>query len=220
MATQTWANTQLATKQTLIPGLIYQSMFGMTNTNDASFQNYIELRGPSMGIRFNYNNVWTPHSINVDTYNFNTISYGTWRLYDGAGNPLYVGANSLDLTVGGSLYQNSDRRLKDNIKDADLNVIQDILNSVNVRTYSRNDYNTNKSRLCFTTQDIEDVLADDLCNIVSETTSKDDGDNGITTKTLDYARLVTNLWGVCKNLQAQIDILEQQQQPNANTPNI
>ena len=43
---------------------------------------------------------------------------------------LYIGMNSQDLTVSGSVYANSDRRLKDNIKNADLDTIQDVFNQI------------------------------------------------------------------------------------------
>lgn len=47
MATQTWANTQLATKQAAIPGLIYaSSLLSLGVPNKASFQDHLELIGP------------------------------------------------------------------------------------------------------------------------------------------------------------------------------
>ena len=90
MATQTWANTQLATKQAAIPGLIYASSLLGLGTPGASFQDHLELRGSSTSLRFNYNGIWTPHSIYTTQTSFSIFSYADWRLYNFAGNPLYV----------------------------------------------------------------------------------------------------------------------------------
>ena len=88
MATQTWANTQLATKQAVIPGLIHVGSLLGLGTPGASFQDHLELRGSSTSLRFNYNGIWTPHSIYTTQTSFSIFSYADWRLYNFAGNPL------------------------------------------------------------------------------------------------------------------------------------
>jgi len=207
MATQTWANTQLATTQAVIPGLIHVGSLLGLGTPGASFQDHLELRGSSTSLRFNYNGIWTPHSIYTTQTSFSIFSYADWRLYNFAGNPLYVGGSSLNLVCAGTVTQNSDRQLKEDIRDADIQSITSVFDSVNVRTYRRNDYETTRTRIGFISQEVEAALPTEFQNIVGEYTKEEEGKDPIALKTLDYSRLVCILWGVCKNQQAELAAL-------------
>jgi len=207
MATQTWANTQLATKQAVIPGLIHVGSLLGLGTPGASFQDHLELRGSSTSLRFNYNGIWTPHSIYTTQTSFSIFSYADWRLYNCDGNPLYVGGSSLNLVCAGTVTQNSDRQLKEDIRDADIQSITSVFDSVNVRTYKRNDYETTRTRIGFVSQEVEAALPTEFQNMVGEYTKEQEGKDPIALKTLDYSRLVCILWGVCKNQQEELAAL-------------
>jgi len=205
IAERSWTSTQLATKQAAIPGLIYISNLLGLSASGASFQNHIELRGSLMSLRFNYNGIWTPHSITTSQSAFSIFSYANWYLHNLAGTPLYVGGSSLNLVCAGTVTQNSDRSLKDDIRDADIQSITSVFDSVNVRTYRRNDYETTRTRIGFISQEVEAALPTDFQNIVGEYTKEEEGKDPIALKTLDYSRLVCILWGVCKNQERQIE---------------
>ena len=101
------------------------------------------------------------------------------------------------------LLQNdlSDEKVKQNIRDADLDELQAIFDRAAPKRYDRADVDQ-KDRL--------DFLAQDLQN------------GGVTGKTmwggeelltLDYGKLTAVLWGVCKKLQARVDALEKPKKP-------
>ena len=115
---------------------------------------------------------------------------------------------STGLTVNGaitctSLTQTSDERVKDNVQLADLVEIQNIFNNVDVKTYERNDGFLG-SRIGFIAQDFQNTIdyESKFQNIV----------NPIFTEPplvgLDYSRLTTILWGVCKKQQELITNLD------------
>ena len=90
--------------------------------------------------------------------------------------------------------------------------MQAIFDAVEVKTYERNDRNGEK-RVGFIAQDIEAVLPEYFQHIVGQgTISRGENEGGEpieeTIKTVDYSRLVTVLWGVCKGLKQRIEVLE------------
>ena len=105
------------------------------------------------------------------------------------------------------MTQNSDRQLKEDIKDADIQSIMSVFDGVNVRIYKRNDYESAKTRIGFISQEIEDALPTEFQNIVGEYTKEEEGKDPIALKTLDYSRLICILWGVCKKQEHQIAAL-------------
>ena len=113
----------------------------------------------------------------------------------------------MNLVCAGTVTQNSDRQLKEDIRDADLQSITSVFDSVNVRTYRRKDYETTRTRIGFISQEVEAVLPTEFQNIVGEYTKEEEGKDPIALKTLDYSRLVCILWGVCKNQQAELAAL-------------
>ena len=78
-----------------------------------------------------------------------------------------------------------------------------IFDKVSVKTYKRNDFETEKTRIGFLAQDWQEALPTDFQNIVSA--SGEDDMLG-----LDYARISCVLWNVCKSLQTRITALEGQ----------
>ena len=86
--------------------------------------------------------------------------------------------------------------------DADLDVIQSVFNSVEVKTYERMD--VPGQRIGFVANHLVGALAEtNFDNIVQMTYNSENPLWG-----LDYARLTTILWGVCKNQQKQLDQIE------------
>ena len=74
-----------------------------------------------------------------------------------------------------SIAQTSDRRVKDDIQDADGTVMQDIFDAVSSKTYTRNDGVAGK-RLGFIAQDVQEKLPEDWTNLVFEQGEADDGE--------------------------------------------
>ena len=70
-----------------------------------------------------------------------------------------------------------------------------------------------QARCGFIAQDLEAVLPESYRHIVGEgTITRGETEEGEPIEenflTVDYARLVTVLWGTCKNLQSRIEVLE------------
>jgi hypothetical protein len=100
-----------------------------------------------------------------------------------------------------SVIQTSDESIKTNVVDCDLDVIQAVFDAVEVRQYERTD--VEGKRIGFIAQDLVKALPVEFDNITQM--------NYITGNPLlglDYARLNTILWGVCKNLQSRVAALE------------
>ena len=101
-----------------------------------------------------------------------------------------------DLTYNYGLNALSDARLKENIREADLEELQAIFDKAVPKCYDRRDV-PHKSRLGFVAQDFEGAG-------VTGSAHREDQE----LMTLDYSRLLAVLWGVCKKLQARVDALE------------
>ena len=76
-----------------------------------------------------------------------------------------------------------------------------MFNQIEVKQYTRTDHPGN--RIGFIAQDMVAALPDEWSNITRMTY-----DAGNPLWGLDYARLTTILWGVCKNQQARLDQVE------------
>ena len=133
-----------------------------------------------------------------------TVNMRNLRVYTLGGSATI----SKDLTVNGnitctSLTQTSDERVKENVQLADLVEIQNIFDNVDVKIYERNDGPLG-SRIGFIAQDFQNSIDNDskFQNIV----------NPIFTEPpllgVDYSRLTTILWGICKQLQSRVEALE------------
>ena len=114
----------------------------------------------------------------------------------GAGSTTVVKETDGDLTYNYGLNALSDARLKENIREADLEELQAILDKAVPKCYDRTDV-PHKSRLGFVAQDFEGAG-------VTGSAHREDQQ----LMTLDYSRLTAVLWGVCKKLQARVEALE------------
>jgi hypothetical protein len=107
-----------------------------------------------------------------------------------------------------SFTNNSDSKLKDDQQPADLVEIQRVFDAIQVKTYMRNDLGDQK-RIGFIAQEIEAALPEQFKHIVGNGTLKrsEESEEELI-KTIDYSRLTALLWGMVKNLQNRIEILE------------
>ena len=76
-----------------------------------------------------------------------------------------------------------------------------IFDAAEVKTYTRKD--VPGKRVGFIAQDIQEKMPEDISNLVFMTYEAEQP-----LLALDYSRLVTVLWGVCKNMQKRIEVLE------------
>ncbi len=137
----------------------------------------------------------------------------------------FSNATSLTIETSGAVVcnttftNNSDGRLKDNQVTASLAECTAIFDAVDVKTYERNDLG-GQPRVGFVAQELEAVCTGNFAFIVGEGTrqsvsvptgpeTEEAQGEPETFKTVDYARLVTVLWGTVKGLQQRISALEQ-----------
>ena len=101
-----------------------------------------------------------------------------------------------------SLTQTSDKSIKQSIELANLDELQQIFDRVEVKQYHRIDIPGD--RVGFIAQDVQAAISEDskFQNIVNPIYSDKPPLLG-----LDYARLTTILWGVCKKKQMMIEDL-------------
>ena len=114
---------------------------------------------------------------------------------------MYPNGNAV---LTGSLTQNSDARLKDNVEDVELNDCMNMLQNINVKTYTRNDMEEGNKRIGFIAQDVKHNLPEKFDNIIRAIT--DEGEEELLT--MDYARMVCILWKVVQNQEERIKHLE------------
>jgi hypothetical protein len=102
-----------------------------------------------------------------------------------------------------SLVQTSDASIKQNVVDANLAIIQSVFDSVEVKTYERTDI-PGQPRIGFIANEVVDALDETGFDNIARMTY----DTGNPLWGLDYARLTTILWGVCKKQQMRLDQVE------------
>ena len=128
----------------------------------------------------------------------------------------FVNATSLTIEASGAVVCNSsmcntsDSRLKDDQQIANLSTMQTIFDSIEAKTYTRNDLGGQK-RMGFIAQDIEAAMSghESYKFIVGEGSFQRNEDSEVEAiKTVDYSRMTCVLWGVVKNMQKRIDDLE------------
>ena len=218
LATIPYVTTQLALKQNLLAG-VSQTSQNTIHANTTFLQHSLTIKShpapvsrPQAQIFFEYasgaqTQIWA-NSTSLGFYA--PASTAAIHLYTSAGIALQCNANSLNVVVGGSLSQSSDKRLKDDIEDADIEKCVKLLDQISVKTYRRNDFETNKTRIGFIANDWQDAIPPEFQNIVSCNTTTG-GIDGEDVKEdllgLDYSRITCVLWGICKNQQKQIDEL-------------
>ena len=95
--------------------------------------------------------------------------------------------------------------LKTDVQPINEDLCVEIIKSVEPKSYKIIDQINNDKRECgFVAQDLLTLLSPDMQNLVQEV--PDDTYEQI--YAVDYGRLTTILWGVCKNLIKRIEILE------------
>ncbi len=118
-----------------------------------------------------------------------------------------MAANSLNCTVGGTLTQLSDGRLKRDVEPLPYSQCQQVFDAVEVRKYRRIDHEKDKIRCGFVAEEVKNVLPDTMQNVCGVYNYRPNGEEGEEEEYLgiDYARLASVvLWSVCKNQQSQI----------------
>jgi hypothetical protein len=117
---------------------------------------------------------------------------------------LEVSATSNTTTIHGTFVNSSDERLKTDIQQADYTQCQQLFDNVEVKTYKRNDTETELTRLGFIAQDIQQHSSNEWENLVRSFLFEQEDKTQVERLGLDYSRLTCVLWGVCKNQQKQI----------------
>jgi hypothetical protein len=178
----------------------FEAIVNATNTSGSGYASLYTVAGGVTGQMYTGGNVMSistnsNHPIRIATNRFNNPTSLTIE-------------NNGAVVCNTSFTNNSDTRLKDNQQSADLDEIQTVFDAVEVKTYERNDLSGQK-RVGFIAQEFEAVLPEVFKHIVGDGTLKrsEESDEEVI-KTLDYSRLTTILWGVCKRLQNRLDVLE------------
>ena len=107
-------------------------------------------------------------------YLTNASSTSWWQGVVRGSNELVIKTGSNGPTIksngsavlSGSLTQNSDASLKDDVADVDLTDRTDMLEHINVKTYTRDDMEEGNKRLVFIAQDVKAYLPDKFDNII------------------------------------------------------
>ena len=134
---------------------------------------------------------------------YNTISGSSCFINDHT----IKGAATIDgsLLVKGIILSSSDSRIKEDVQPINQDLCVEIVKSVEPKSYKRTDQIKNTQReIGFIAQVLLARLSDDMLNLVKEV--PDDTFESI--YAVDYGRLTTLLWGVCKNLITRVEALE------------
>ena len=106
----------------------------------------------------------------------------------------------------------SDSRINENQEQVPHADCKRIFDAVEVKTYNRTDID--QQRVGFIAHDLDAVCTDEFSCIVGrlkptkqDATPQPENDDELLT--VDYARLITVLWGVCKDLSSRLSELEQ-----------
>ena len=103
----------------------------------------------------------------------NTNEFNIWFNYQGLSRKSNGSA-----VLSGSLTQNSDASFKDNVEDVDLTDCTNMLENIDVKTYTRNDMEEGKKRLGFIAQDVRAYLPDKFDNMIGSNIITDEqGEN-------------------------------------------
>jgi hypothetical protein len=139
------------------------------------------------------------------TFNIKTTNTSNINIISGLNTAIAINTSGIVTTIKG-WTNTSDNILKDNQEIAQLNELEDILNNVNVKTYTRNDKD-NEYEIGFVAQELEAVLTEKYQGLVKDV-NVDVGFGEKTYKSIDYSRMTCILWGIVKNQQQRIQTLE------------
>ena len=103
----------------------------------------------------------------------------------------------------------SDRRMKDDIQDADAEACQSMLAQVGVKTYTRKDHDDGQHRLGYVAQDVQKALPPDgkFQNLIT-TFTHGEGDDAEEMLGVDYSRMTCVLWTCVQALLKRVEALE------------
>jgi hypothetical protein len=192
--------------QTLQTGLFANTTFAQQQlTIDSSYSSYNQAKLNMKFVGYSIASMLIAEPGNFFMYAPSPSSGIAWL--GSAGWILQSAPGTLNVSCSGTFSSASDQRLKEQIKDADLDMCQTVFDAISPKTYKRNDVDQNKTRLGFIAQDFEANLPIEFQNIVAPFI------HGIDDKQemlgLDYARITCILWGVCKNQQKALQELTQ-----------
>ena len=114
-------------------------------------------------------------------------------------------------SVTGTAFNSaSDASIKEDVSECTPEECQNIFGHVEVKRYLRTE--SQQRRVGLIAQDVESACKDDWACLLGTTLKEMPGEDDNTSKerilTLDYARLVTVLWGTLKAQQARLSALE------------
>jgi len=139
------------------------------------------------------------------TFNIKTTNTSNINIISGLNTAIAINTSGIVTTIKG-WTNTSDNILKDNQEIALLNELEDILNHVDVKTYTRIDMD-NEYEIGFVAQELEAVLTQKYQGLVKDV-NVDVGFGEQTYKSIDYSRMTCILWGIVKNQQQRIQTLE------------
>merc|ERR1711966_77313 len=207
-------SAQLAAKQDLLTGVTQNGVGTALQTVFTNFGFLLQYVPGNNWVRFNFKSGTSAVAaidVTETAYQFNAgNTIRVTKFGNSAGYAITIPANSLNVTVAGTLTQNSDERLKTEITDLPHSQCQEVFDALEAKQYKRTDFETDKTRCGFIAQEVKSILPEAMQNIVASYMHKpsEDADEeeyyGI-----DYARLAAVvLWGVTKNQQTQIKELK------------
>lgn len=173
-----------------------ESRTGSYTTGQHSLQFGLMTATPTLSIGDNYAtftklNIGTQATPNTTPTDFLTIN----------------GTTKCTSTVTATSFPtSSDERLKKNIVDMDENIAIGVLKNVKSKTYELISDTTQTKRVGFIAQELKNVLPNNFNDIIFT----DETDYNY----VDYGRLTSLLWTVCRNMNARIEYLEHQLNKN------
>jgi hypothetical protein len=235
LATQPWVTSGLATKQSVVTGLSYGAVNLAPNAPVNAIRansGYLSIGGGATWPQLLFDlapSSSTPHRIAGSAANFYfeiRTTQAAIDFWNTSGIALKINANSKNINAYGNLAvtgaitcvsvtQTSDRRVKTDIEDANLDDAQRVFDAVGVKRYRRTD-GVEGSRVGFIAQDMQAALTgtgwDNVMGTMrQQTPATEPGGETIVGEellTIDHSRLSALLWAQCKNLQARIEALE------------
>ena len=176
----------------------------ITNTGTNWFQGDYISTANGVGCLFRYRTSGSTTYWWSGVWGSNTNDFNIWFNYQGLSLKSKGSA-----VLSGSLTQNPDASLEDNVEDVDLTDRTNMLENINVKTYTRNDMGEGNKRLGFIPQDVKAHLPDKFDNIIGSNIITDEqGENSKEIMTMGYARMVCVLWKIVQNQNERIKALE------------
>ena len=141
----------------------------ITNNGGNWFQGECIATANEVGCLFRYKTSGSSTYWWSGVWGSNTNDFNIWFNYQG----LSLKSNG-SAVLSGSLTRNSDASSKDNVEDVGLTYCTDMLENINVKTYTRNDMEEGSKRLGFIAQDVKAYLPDKFDNIIGSNITTDE----------------------------------------------